>query len=264
MRATLACALAFAGLAAPAHAGEVACVYERGVLVAPASVAGIAGDYIIDTGGSTTLLHETRAQGNGFAGTDVSGEVRLAGVSLPARPARVQDLDARTLPFDTPIAGVIGTDVLGGYVVDVDFAPCRLRIFRPGEAPAFRADAALPIGNLPAAVSDGQTSLPGRFVAATGLDRPVRLSPRIASVAHARSEDAAPYGSGKPRLRALSFQGRLFENLNSGLMDEAAPLEGAIGPAVLSAWSLRFDFSRGRLLLQNQKGPPDRSDGPRS
>lgn len=264
LRATFACAVAFAGLAAPARAGEVACVYEQGVLVAPASVAGIAGDYIIDTGGAATLLHETRAQGNGFAEVDVTGEVRLAGLSLPARPARVQDLDARTFPFATPIAGVIGTDVLGGYVVDVDFAPCRLRIFRPEEAPAFRADAALPIAGLPAAVSDGPTSLRGRFVAATGLDRPVRLSPRIASVPQAKAEDVAPYGAGKPRLRALSFQGRLFENLPSGLTDEAAPLDGAIGPAVLSAWSLRFDFSRGRLLLQDEKGPPDRSDGPRS
>ena len=41
------------------RAGEVACIYERGVVVIPASVAGMAGDYILDTGSPDTELHET-------------------------------------------------------------------------------------------------------------------------------------------------------------------------------------------------------------
>lgn len=264
LKLVLACSLAALACATHAGAGEVSCVYEEGVLVAPASVAGVAGDYIIDTGETETLLHETRAQGNGFAETDVTGEVRLAGETLDGRPVRVRDLDARTLPFRTPIAGVIGVDSLSAYVVDISFSPCRLRVWRPVEAPAFRADAALSLTAMPAAVSDGPTSLRGRFRAATGLDRPVRLSSRIASVPGARPEDVAPFGAARPDLRALSFQGRLFENLPSGLLAEGSEVEGLIGAPVLSAWRLRFDFAAGRLLLQNEEGPPDRSGGPRS
>lgn len=264
LRTTLACSLAIAACATGAAAGEIACVYEQGVLVAPASVAGIAGDYIIDTGAAATLLHETRAQGNGFAEVDVLGEVQLAGLRVPAQRARVQDLDARTFPFPTPIAGVIGTDLLSAYVVDVSFAPCRLRISPAAEAPPFRSTTTLPLAGLPAAISDGPTSLRGQFVAATGLDRPIRLSGRIASVPGSKPEDLGPYGGAKPRLRALSFQGHLFESLPSGLLDADGGLEGAIGAPVLSAWRLRFDFAAGQLLLQNEEGPPDRSDGPRS
>ena len=33
---------------AAARAGETACWFEQGVIVAPASIAGLAGDYIID------------------------------------------------------------------------------------------------------------------------------------------------------------------------------------------------------------------------
>ncbi|HEY9235572.1 MAG TPA: aspartyl protease family protein, partial [Phenylobacterium sp.] len=133
-------ALAFAvvaaqGLASSARAGEVACWYEQGVLIAPASVAGVAGDYILDTGSPATQLHETMAQGAGIAQTSLAGEVRLAGLTLPARPLAVANLDSRTWLFPTPIAGVIGADILGDYVVDVSFAPCRVSIRPAREAP---------------------------------------------------------------------------------------------------------------------------------
>ena len=86
----------WAAAAAPAAAGEIACRFEAGVVVVPAEVAGIGGDYILDTGTAQSALHQTRAETEGIVGTDLSGEVRLAGQSVATLPLKVVDLDVRT------------------------------------------------------------------------------------------------------------------------------------------------------------------------
>ena len=78
-----------------ARAGETACWFDSGVLVVPAEVAGVAGDYVLDTGAPHTLLDETQAQGAGYAETALVAAVRLTGLELPGRPVRVAVLDAR-------------------------------------------------------------------------------------------------------------------------------------------------------------------------
>lgn len=241
---------------APAPARAAACWFDHGVVVVPAEVAGVAGDYILDTGAPATLLHETRAQMEGQAGTALRGEVRVAGLRLADRPIAVADLDARTYAFPTPIAGVIGADVLAGQVVDVDFAPCRVEIRAPGRAPRFRPEKILAMrlkGGLPTvagAVADGPRTVVGGLVVATGLDAPVRLDGALAGVPGASAEDVAPYGPRRARLRALSLAGELFENLPAGLTPPVEGAVGAVGAPVLSRWRLRFDFARGRLLLR--------------
>lgn len=240
---------------APAPARAAACWFEHGVVVVPAEVAGVAGDYILDTGAPATLLHETRAQMEGHAGPALRGEVRVAGLRLADRPIAVADLDARTYAFPTPIAGVIGADVLAGQVVDVDFAPCRVEIWKPRRAPRFEARQVLAMrlsGGVPVvagAVADGPRTAVGGFVAATGLDAPVRLDEALAGVPGAKAEDLAPYGARRARLRALSLAGELFENLPAGLTPPVDGAIGAVGAPVLARWRLRFDFSRGRLSL---------------
>jgi hypothetical protein len=239
----------------PAPANAAACWFEQGVVVVPASVAGIAGDYILDTGSATTQLHETKAQMEGLPPA-FRGEVRLGGLRLPDRPVVVVDLDARTYSFPTPIAGVIGADVLSAYVVDISFAPCRVEIWRAGEAPRVRALAVLPMrlaSGVPvvdAAIADGPRTAVGGFVVSTSLDSAVRLDQALAGVPGAKAEDVAPYGPRRARLRALSLAGTLFENLLAGLQPHVEGAVGAIGPPVLSRWRLRFDFPRGRLILR--------------
>ena len=240
---------------APAPAQATACWFEQGVVVVPASVAGIAGDYILDTGSATTQLHETRAQMEGLP-TAFRGEVRVGGVRLPDRPVVVVDLDTRTYSFPTPVAGVIGADVLSAYVVDVTFTPCRVEIWPVGKAPRVRAVKILPmrlVGGLPvvtAAVADGPRTAVGGFVMSTGLDSDARLDKALAGVPGAKAGDVAPYGPRRARLRALSLAGELFENLPSGLQPHIEGAVGAVGPPVLSRWRLRFDFPRGRLILR--------------
>jgi hypothetical protein len=255
--AALASAAAWAALAPAAQAGETACWYEEGVLVAPASIAGLAGDYIIDTAAPATLLHETKGQAAGYTAPDQRGEVRIAGLTLRDRPFTVTDLDARTAAFPTPIAGVIGADILSAYVVDVRFSPCRIAIRPPAQAPAFGPAIALPFQPgraLPtsrATVSDGVRAFGADFLLSTGADTAIRLDTRLASVpGPAEPDRLLPNGGLKARLAALSVAGRLSTKLSAGLMRGGDPdLAGAIGAPFLAQWRVRFDYPGRRVLL---------------
>ncbi len=238
-------------------AGEAACWFENGVVVVGAEVMGVPGDYILDTASPHTLLAESQAQAAGFADTALTGEVRLAGVAVEGRAIAVADLDMRTGALPTPIAGVIGADVLRAYVLDVSFAPCRVALRPAGQAPRFRTEATLPVtwvADRPvvtATASDGPHTLSGAFTPGTGADTAIRLSDGVASApGAAKPKELYPYGVLRPRLRALSFAGGLSENLPAGLMKAEDPeLAGQIGAPLLSRFRLRFDFPAGKLLL---------------
>lgn len=251
-------ALVAALAATPAAAGETACWFENNVIVAPAEVMGVAGDYILDTATPHTLLGDSQAQTAGFAETALTGQVRLAGLTMTRRPVAVANLDLRTGALPTPIAGVIGADVLKAYVLDVSFAPCRVALRPAARAGHFEARASLPLTwtagrpTARAAVTDGPRALAGRFAIATGGDTGVRLSDALAaSPRAAKPKELYPYGILRPRLRALSLAGDLFENLPGGLIAAEDPtLAGQIGAPILARYRLRFDFPASRLLLR--------------
>jgi hypothetical protein len=96
----------------------------------------------------------------------------------------------------------------------------------------------------------------------------VRLRDDLAAAPGAANRDSLyPYGDARPRLRALSFAGDLFENVWSGLLPKAGSgAVGEIGAPVLAHYRLRFNFPAMRLTLArvafHEKGPPDRSGGP--
>lgn len=240
--------------AAPALAGELACRFEGGVVVVPAVVAGISGDFILDTGSSRTQLHETAARAEGVAGDALTGDVRLAAVRVAGLPIIVADLDVRTWNLPTAVVGVIGADVLRGFVVDVDFRPCRLRISPPGDAPAFagreldlRWDQGRPIAE--AAVSDDRHELTGRFVLATGANVPVRLADDLAQTPGAtRIQELYPEGVWLARLPQVRFAGGLGRDVAAGLMKPEGGVAGILGGSVLAHFRLRFDFPAGRLV----------------
>ena len=243
--------------ASAAWAGEAGCWFEGGVVVVPAQVMGVTGDFVFDTATAHTQLAQTQAQGAGFTEAALNGEVRLAGLRLAGRPVVVANLDLRTGALPTPVAGVIGADVLQGYVVDVAFSPCRVRLTKAGRAAAFGRATALPLTwiagrpTAPAAVADGPRALAGSFAIGVGVDRAVRLSDRIAGAPGAnRARELYPYGALAPRLRALSFAGGLWENLAAGLTRAESPdVAGVLGGPLLAHYRLRFDFPAGRLLV---------------
>jgi hypothetical protein len=262
----LVAAMAFS--AASAQAGETRCWLDQGVLVVPATVAGAAGDYILDTGAPHSVLHETRAQSEGYATTSLTGDVWLAGQVLRDRPIAVTDLDARTWAFPTPIAGVIGADVLSAYVVDIQFSPCRVRLSALGTAPRLpggQVTAFALAGGIPtvmAAVSDGPRARAGAFVIATGGDTSLRLASSQANApGAAKPAELLPYGTWRARLRAASLAGQLWENLTVGfLADTDLPTGalGAIGPQRLAAWRIRIDYPGRQVILAPLNAAPPR------
>jgi hypothetical protein len=241
-----------------AAAAPLACWYEHGVIVVPAKVAGAAGDYILDTAAPRTELHDTRAQGMGLSGDATQGEVDIGGFSFPDRSLAIVSQDARTYAFPTPIAGVIGADVLGAVIVEVDFRPCRVELQAPADDPAPRTRSQAQnlqwVAGRPvmwAALSDGATARRILVAPSTGLDAAVRLAPgEVAGMAE--PESLAPYETGRAELRALSLGGVLFEKLKAGLNGDEI---SAVGPDVLQHWRLRFDFPAGRLLLIPEDRP---------
>ena len=273
-RASLALAAVLASAAGPALAGEAQCWFENNVVVVSAEVMGVPGDFILDTATPHTLLADSQAQTAGYAETALNGEIRLAGLTLSSRPVQVLALDLRTGALPTPIAGVIGADVLRDFVLDVSFAPCRVALW-PRATGAFPAQVRLPMDWLAdrpvvrAAVADGPHALAGAFAVAIGADTAIRLSDGVAKAQTARGAAAAkpkelyPYGVLRPKLRALSFAGRLSENLPAGLISAEDPdLAGQIGAPLLAGYRLRFDFPRGELLLAAAPADPSRKPDP--
>lgn len=231
------------------------CWFENGAVVAPASVAGIAGDYLIDPSAPQTLIHETRARSEGIATTNLTAPVRVAGLNLAGLAVKVVDLDVRAPGFDTPIAGVIGADALAGHVVDLDFAPCRLLIDGPTRRrPNGRVIPLILVGGVPtvrAAVSDDDRAVAGQFAVDFGSAGKVRLSDRIAAFRPARQGyDPAVRNDARGRLRAFSFLGQLSEETPSGLIAGLDPaVTGSIGTGEWSRWTVRLDLSRRKLTL---------------
>ena len=132
MRSPLALASLVLALApSAARAGDSVCWVQNGVLLVPAVAAGVNGVFILDTGAAQSLLDATQASEVGIGETAAVGQVRLAGRLHGDVAMRVLELDARTRSFPTPIAGVLGSDILAGQVLEIEQNPCRLRLSPP-------------------------------------------------------------------------------------------------------------------------------------
>ena len=234
-------------MAAPARAGEIACWFENGAVVVPAAFGDIAGDFILDVSAPASLLHETSAQTFGIEAHWARATLRLAGERRGNFPMRVADLGARTRPFVTGIAGVIGAHDLMPFVIEITTSPCRVRLSQRAKPAA--ASIRLPlrmVGGVlavKAAISDGVSARAGWFAINTGAERTL--------VADARLSRSSAEGTDPPvRLRALSVGGVLFEQIPAALMADPPPgLSGSIGEAVWSRFRLSLDPRRGWLAL---------------
>mgnify|MGYP001335361476 FL=1 len=249
--------LAFAlGLSLPvaAQAGDSACWFENGAVVVPAEIGGVAGDWLLDPSAAHTLLHETRAQMEGLPAT-FSARARLAGQTFEGVDVTVADLDDRAPGFQTPIAGVIGTDLLRRVVVDLRFAPCRLRLTTgPAGRPArgarpLRVLEAAGVPVVEAAVSDDRRARRGLFAIDLSARASVRLTAAVFQPDRVGAA-TAPRSQAPGHLRALSFRGELYEQASAALAPDLDPaLAGALGTDLWSRWRLRLDIASGRLWL---------------
>jgi hypothetical protein len=261
LRPAAALALVLASLAAPpAQAGQTRCWVDNGAVVAPAAFGDIAGDFIFDLSAARSVLHLDVAQMNDIEGPAARGTLRLAGARIPAT-LEVASIDARTPGFPSTLIGIIGADVLAGYVVDLRFSPCRLALWRR-HAPRFRRTANLRltmVGGVPAteaSVSDGHAIVSGLFAIDTGA-RGVRLSADAARLGRTPAGvDAGSRSRPPARLAALSLADELFADTPAGIDPDApAGLLGGVGTAVWSHWDLRVDLRRRRLQLAPSSHP---------
>jgi len=259
----LAAAVALAVISAaadPARAGESQCWVDNGAVVVSAafaqpSLGDVTGDFILDLSAPHSQLHLTTAQSDGMDdATQTQGVLTLAGEPIAAKLA-VTDLDDRQWGFPTTLNGLIGADVLAGYVVELRFAPCRLTLWRRAP-PAAKAEAILPVtmvGGVPtitATITDGAKVRTGQFAIDTGA-----AGVRIVA-AHARfsriSARVDPLSRDQPpaHLAALSLGGHVFQNLPAALQEDAQDgLLGGIGADVWSRYVLRLDLKRDQLEL---------------
>jgi len=255
--ASAAMTLGFAWLAgAAASAGETACWLDRGVLVVPAALGDVAGDFILDLSAPKSELHLTAALAAGVETPVDVATLRLAGLALERARFDVVSLNARTWGFPTNIVGVIGADVLAPFVVDIDFHPCRVTIWT-GHVPPLAGAVALPIRPLDGAPSltatafDGRTAVSGPFAIDTG-SAGVRISDAKAAYSRAPAGDDWAWRLDPPaRLAELRMPGEVLSNVRAALQPSAQPdVIGSVGTDVWSRYAkIRIDQRSGRLEL---------------
>jgi hypothetical protein len=254
-------ALVLGALPATALAGETQCWIDNGAVVVPAALGDIAGDFLFDLSAPKSQLHLTRAQGDGLDAPVMAAPLRLASETIPAR-FDVADLDARSWGFPSTINGLIGADVLAGYVVDLRFSPCRLTLSRrPGP---FKAAERLPlrwVGGVPAvraSISDGASAQRGEFAVDTGA-LGVRVSDAAAKLSRTpKGLDAASRDRPPARLAALGLGGEALTRIPAGLEPATPGLLGGIGMAVWSRYDVRLDLRRMELELAPSLRPSRR------
>jgi hypothetical protein len=230
-------------LASAAYAGETDCWFENGAVVAPAVIGVMAGDYVVDLSAPRTLLHNTKAEMEGIVEPEITTSVQVAGLKASAVSVKVADLDDRSAGFVTPIAGVIGMDVLAGHSVEIDFARCRLRIDRTWRAKRQVVFPVSMIDGLPtiaAGVSDGPRAFYGAFAIDTASRAMTRLSTRDAGATGKLNPTARH--KAPARLRALSIGGVLAENVPATLADDLPEgVSGTLGTGLWARHRLRLD-----------------------
>ena len=252
-------ALTIGAAAGPARAAQAPCWYENGALVVSASIGDIAGDFILDLSAPHSLLHLTRAQSDGFDGTDFVGDLRLAGEPMGKRHFAVVDLDARNMGFPTEISGTIGADVLDGHVLDLRLKPCRIGVWRL-RAPAFHARRRLAVrttggvATVTASAFDGADTRSGQFSIDTG-SAGVRVAGHAAMLTRTpRGINASSRTRPPARLRGLILAGATLQDVPAGLERSAPPERlGAIGTAVWERYAIRLDLGRGVLELKRAR-----------
>lgn len=239
-----------------AFAGETQCWLDRGVLVVPAALGNLAGDFILDLSAPKSQLHLTVAQNAGIDAPVDIATLRLAGVAIPHARFEVVSLNARTWGFPTNIIGVIGADALAPYVVDMALKPCWLTLW-PGRAPPLQGALALPtreLNGIPAvaaAVFDRRAGLSGWFAIDTG-SAGVRISDANAAYSHAPTGDDWAWRLDPPaRLAALRLPDAVLTNVPAALQPGAPPgLLGGIGADVWSRYAIvRIDQRDRKVLL---------------
>ena len=175
-RAAAALLALLSACAAPAPGSDEACGFTRvgeflltnqlGLPMITIALDGKATRLVLDTGASITTLTQSAAKrldlrgagvirikaqgigGNSDATAASPNSFVVAGVSLPERIVMVMPFDLRGFG-DPPPDGLLGTDVLAQFDVELDFKSGTGALYRPRNCPAGKPAWTVPFSTLP-------------------------------------------------------------------------------------------------------------------
>lgn len=246
--------------------------------------------FIFDTGADSSVIDAQLAKtlhlkpsgkdsSNGAAGTVEALIFKGISLRFPNVEALNQTIGALPLdflssPFGRKISGVIGYDIIKEFVVEVDYASQIINLYEPGSYQYSGAGEALPITleeNLPfihASIGvEGRPALDGKFELDTGstgailFNTPfVNKHQLLKSVPKTKQVNSGGVGGS-----GLAFGGRLkgvrlgrsaFENLVARFFqgtsgdNASAKYDGLIGGEIFHRFTVTFDYSRRRMMLE--------------
>jgi len=262
-----------------------------GIVFVRGTVDGHPASLLFDTGGHGSLnarwsrdAHitvQTGYRASGAGPSVVSASVapactwRLGDAQAETR-AVVMDLSDLEAVFGRPIDGIVGTEFLNQFVVEIDPGVRRLRIYRPGQYQARAGAAAVPLefdndgyAGIAASLEIGERTANGLFMVDTGANGAVDVYQPFAAnhglPVHPASFDELSAGIGGARhyrferatsLRLAGFDLRAPVAAFSEATDQR--YAGLIGMETLRRFVAAFDFPHKTMTLSPLATTADR------
>lgn len=247
--------------------------------------------FIFDTGATHTVMDTEQARtlglkahgritAKGSAGTDVASRVR--GVSLSFVGVELQGRTIYTLPiaalsplFGRHLGGVIGNDIIGKFVVEIDYANKMINFYNPSSYHYSGTGEVVPLtieedGNVFAhaqLLMEGRAPLEGKFEVDIGstvaleLNTPfVKKHRLLSSLAQSKRVNLGGIGgkAGAVAARVPSIKLGRFALINPIVNfseatkgdDASARYDGTLGSQIFSRFKMIVDLSHRRMILE--------------
>jgi hypothetical protein len=247
--------------------------------------------FIFDTGASASAISSQRAAELGlktqgqFRGNATGGKIQgsmTEGVSLSVQGAEVLNLLVASFPFNTPpdfeFDGVIGSDFINQFVVEIDYQDKIMNLYNPrtyrypgkGEViPLFLAAGKTPLvstkiileGRAPIeAKLEVDTGADGTFVINSPLVKREKLVEAISKTGQSNNNGAG----GEQillagRVKAVQLGQLVFDNPPVGLSQDTEGAgaseenDGVVGGEIFRRFKVILDYSRKRMILEPNK-----------
>jgi len=247
--------------------------------------------FIFDTGATHTVVDTEQAKtlglkargrikATGSGGTDIASRVRGVSVSFSGVALRGQTV--YTLPvaflsplFGRPLGGVIGNDIIGKFVVEINYAskilyfyePSTYRYSGPGEVIPLTVEKDGNVFTRAQVTLEGRAPLAGKFEVDTGstgslmLNTPfVKNHHLLSSINQSKQVNLGGVGgtSGAvaTRVRSISLGRFTLANpvvrFSQGMKGDNASARygGLLGSQIFSRFKMIIDLSRRRMILE--------------
>ena len=260
-------------------------IHGGGVFV-PVQLNGRTLDFLLDSGFESSVLdpataaalhitatsqHQESAPGGAVQTASIPGLIlTVAGLTLPPATLQTVDLSGFAPFFGHHADGVLGYDFFARFVLVLDYATPRLTLCDAAHFSAAPAAHSLPLdlATKQPYISAQITGSDGKVVPASLEIDTGKVAPFSLSAAFARRTGlfAGPRAPGVfavrgvslggdtqawlLRARSLQLAGFTLERPQMGVAEENADRDGQLGFGVLRRFTLTFDYTHARVLLE--------------